>query len=83
VRYGSCYRNGSGFVSVKEIPKVLSLLMLVVGLSPMLAPTIGGYVTAAYGWHVVFLILMGWYCGSIGLSFWLCHIRTNQILRFR
>jgi DHA1 family bicyclomycin/chloramphenicol resistance-like MFS transporter len=24
----------------------------------MLAPTIGGYVTAAYGWHVV-LILMG------------------------
>jgi MFS family permease len=25
----------------------------------MLAPTIGGYVTAAYGWHVVFLILMG------------------------
>jgi DHA1 family bicyclomycin/chloramphenicol resistance-like MFS transporter len=33
--------------------------MLVVGLSPMLAPTIGGYVTAAYGWHVVFLILMG------------------------
>jgi DHA1 family bicyclomycin/chloramphenicol resistance-like MFS transporter len=32
--------------------------MLVVGLSPMLAPTIGGYVTA-YGWHVVFLILMG------------------------
>jgi len=44
---------------VKEIPKVLSMLMLVVGLSPMLAPTIGGYVTAAYGWHVVFLILMG------------------------
>jgi DHA1 family bicyclomycin/chloramphenicol resistance-like MFS transporter len=33
----------------------------------MLAPTIGGYVTAAYGWHVVFLILMYWYCGSIGL----------------
>ena len=25
----------------------------------MLAPTIGGYVTAYYGWHVVFLILMG------------------------
>lgn len=44
---------------VKDIPKVFSLLMLVVGLSPMLAPTIGGYVTAYYGWHVVFLILMG------------------------
>ncbi|MBK0368518.1 multidrug effflux MFS transporter [Flavobacterium agrisoli] len=43
---------------VKEIPKVFSLLMLVVGLSPMLAPTIGGYVTADYGWHTVFIILM-------------------------
>lgn len=43
---------------VKEIPKVLSKLMLIVGLSPMLAPTIGGYVTSYYGWHAVFLILM-------------------------
>jgi len=43
---------------VKEIPKVFSLLMLVVGLSPMLAPTIGGYVTNSFGWHAVFLILM-------------------------
>ncbi|GGF06269.1 multidrug effflux MFS transporter [Flavobacterium limi] len=43
---------------VKDIPKVFSLLMLVLGLSPMLAPTIGGYVTEDYGWHVVFLILM-------------------------
>ena len=43
---------------VKDSPKVFSLLMLVVGLSPMLAPTIGGYVIAAYGWHTVFVILM-------------------------
>jgi DHA1 family bicyclomycin/chloramphenicol resistance-like MFS transporter len=43
---------------VKEIPSVLSKLMLVVGLSPMLAPTIGGYVTSYWGWHIVFLILM-------------------------
>ncbi|MBO9584652.1 MAG: multidrug effflux MFS transporter [Flavobacterium sp.] len=43
---------------VKEIPKVFSLLMLVLGLSPMLAPTIGGYVTEDYGWHTVFFILM-------------------------
>jgi DHA1 family bicyclomycin/chloramphenicol resistance-like MFS transporter len=43
---------------VKEIPNVLSKLMLVVGLSPMLAPTIGGYVTNYWGWHIVFLILM-------------------------
>ena len=43
---------------VKDIPKVFSLLMLVVGLSPMLAPTVGGYVTEDFGWHTVFLILM-------------------------
>lgn len=43
---------------VKDIPKVFSLLMLVVGLSPMLAPTVGGYVTDWYGWHMVFVILM-------------------------
>jgi DHA1 family bicyclomycin/chloramphenicol resistance-like MFS transporter len=43
---------------VRDIPKVFSLLMLVVGLSPMLAPTIGGFVTDAFGWHMVFFILM-------------------------
>ena len=42
---------------VKEIPKVFAKLMLVLGLSPMLAPTIGGYITEYLGWHMVFLIL--------------------------
>lgn len=44
---------------VKENAKVFALLMLVVGVSPMVAPTIGGYVTVAWGWHAVFIILMG------------------------
>jgi DHA1 family bicyclomycin/chloramphenicol resistance-like MFS transporter len=42
---------------VKDSPKVFSLLMLVVGVSPMIAPTVGGYVTASFGWHSVFIIL--------------------------
>jgi len=42
---------------VKDSPKVFSLLMLVVGLSPMLAPTIGGYVIKGFGWHSIFIIL--------------------------
>ncbi len=42
---------------VKDSAKVFSLLLLVVGASPMIAPTVGGYVTAAFGWHAVFLIL--------------------------
>jgi MFS transporter, DHA1 family, multidrug resistance protein len=42
---------------VVEIAKVFSLLMLVVGISPIIAPTVGGYVTATIGWHYVFVIL--------------------------
>lgn len=42
---------------VNENAKIFSLLMLVVGLSPMLAPTVGSYVTTFWGWHSVFLIL--------------------------
>ena len=42
---------------IKEIPKVFAKLMLVLGLSPMLAPTLGGYITVDYGWHMVFLVL--------------------------
>ncbi|QEC51842.1 DHA1 family bicyclomycin/chloramphenicol resistance-like MFS transporter [Anseongella ginsenosidimutans] len=43
---------------VKDNAKVFSLLMLVLGVSPMIAPTVGGYVTVAFGWHAVFLILL-------------------------
>jgi MFS transporter, DHA1 family, multidrug resistance protein len=42
---------------VEENAKVFSLLMLVVGISPIVAPTAGGYVTATIGWHYVFVIL--------------------------
>lgn len=42
---------------VQENARVFALLMLVVGASPMIAPTVGGYVTLALGWHSVFIIL--------------------------
>ena len=42
---------------VKENAKIFSLLMLVIGVSPIIAPTMGGYVTAAFGWHYIFIIL--------------------------
>ncbi|KAA5548804.1 multidrug effflux MFS transporter [Adhaeribacter rhizoryzae] len=44
---------------VKDSAKVFSSLMLVVGVSPMVAPTVGGYVTAGFGWEAVFLVLAG------------------------
>lgn len=36
---------------VHENAKIFSLLMLVVGVSPIIAPTLGSYVTSAFGWH--------------------------------
>ncbi len=44
---------------VKENAKVFALLMLVLGVSPMVAPTLGGYVTVVFGWDTIFLILLG------------------------
>jgi DHA1 family bicyclomycin/chloramphenicol resistance-like MFS transporter len=43
---------------VKENAQVFSLLMLVVAVSPIIAPTAGGYVTALLGWRWVFILLM-------------------------
>ncbi|MFL5788897.1 MAG: multidrug effflux MFS transporter [Flavisolibacter sp.] len=43
---------------VKENAKIFSLLMLVVAVSPIIAPTLGGYVTSILGWRYVFGILI-------------------------
>jgi len=37
--------------------QAFSMLVLVVAVSPMVAPTVGGYVTAAFGWHYIFITL--------------------------
>jgi DHA1 family bicyclomycin/chloramphenicol resistance-like MFS transporter len=42
---------------VEESAKVFSLLMLVVGVSPIIAPTLGGYITASVGWKYIFVAL--------------------------
>ncbi len=44
---------------VKENAKIFSMLMLVVAVSPIIAPTAGGYVTSLFGWRYVFAILIG------------------------
>ena len=43
---------------VKETAKVFSMLMLVVAVSPIIAPTLGGYITSALGWRYVFAMLI-------------------------
>lgn len=60
---GSCAATVASVAMVRDLfpvsenAKVFSLLLLVVGFSPMIAPTAGGYVTDAFGWHAVFIIL--------------------------
>ena len=44
---------------VKESAKVFASLMLVIAISPMLAPTAGGYLMTAFGWQSVFMFLAG------------------------
>ena len=50
------------FFPVQESAKVFSLLILIIGLSPLLAPTLGGFVVTLWGWQAVFIVL-----GSIAL----------------
>lgn len=40
-----------------EIAKVFSTLILIMGVAPIVAPTLGGYVTATFGWRAIFGIL--------------------------
>ncbi|MEJ8757454.1 multidrug effflux MFS transporter [Pontibacter sp. H259] len=42
---------------LKDIPNVFSALMLVMGVAPIVAPTIGGYFTAHLGWQYIFVVL--------------------------
>jgi DHA1 family bicyclomycin/chloramphenicol resistance-like MFS transporter len=39
---------------VKDNAKVFSTLMLVVAVSPIIAPTLGGYITSIFGWRYIF-----------------------------
>jgi DHA1 family bicyclomycin/chloramphenicol resistance-like MFS transporter len=45
------------FFPVKESAKVFSLLMLILSVSPLLAPTVGGFVAASLGWRWIFILL--------------------------
>ena len=40
-----------------KMAQAFSSMTLVVAISPMIAPTIGGYMTALFGWHSVFIVL--------------------------
>lgn len=45
------------FFPPEESSKIFSMLVLVIGSSPLLAPTLGGYITAHLGWQWIFIFL--------------------------
>lgn len=45
------------FFGPTESAKVFSMLMLVIGISPILAPTVGSFVMAHWDWHGIFVVL--------------------------
>lgn len=60
---GVCAASVGAFAMVrdlfdpKESAKVFSMLILILGVSPLLAPTIGGYLAVHFGWSSVFITL--------------------------
>lgn len=60
---GSCAASVAAMAMVRDMfplkdnAKVFALLILVLGASPMIAPTAGGYITDAFGWHAIFIVL--------------------------
>jgi MFS transporter, DHA1 family, multidrug resistance protein len=44
---------------VNESAKVFSLLILVLGVSPIIAPTFGSFLISHFSWNAVFLVLAG------------------------
>ena len=60
---GSCAAGVASMAMVRDIfpleenAKIFALLILILGASPMIAPTVGGYVTAVFNWHIIFIIL--------------------------
>jgi MFS transporter, DHA1 family, multidrug resistance protein len=45
------------YFPVEESAKIISLLILVLSVSPLFAPTVGGFVSTSVGWHWIFAIL--------------------------
>lgn len=50
-------------------PRVFAMLILTIGLCPLLAPSIGGYVTHEFGWELVFVLMAGIALFAIAIVF--------------
>jgi DHA1 family bicyclomycin/chloramphenicol resistance-like MFS transporter len=58
------------FFPVRETAKIISLLILILGVSPLLAPTVGGFISTNLGWQWVFILLAIVACLNLAISYW-------------
>lgn len=61
----------------RDAIQVLARMLLVMGVAPLLAPLVGGYVLVAFGWKAIFFILAG--LGTLALiAVWLRLPETHR-----
>ena len=58
------------FFPVDESAKIISLLILVISVSPLFAPTVGSLITATAGWPWIFAVLTGYALILIAVLAW-------------
>jgi DHA1 family bicyclomycin/chloramphenicol resistance-like MFS transporter len=61
--------------SGNEMARVLSALVLVMGVAPILAPTLGGNMQQWFGWHSNFMLMLGF--GLAGLAIAVFGVRES------
>jgi DHA1 family bicyclomycin/chloramphenicol resistance-like MFS transporter len=57
------------FFHAKESARIFSLLFLIIGVSPLLAPTVGSALVSAFGWRWIFFILGAYALVTLALIF--------------
>jgi MFS transporter, DHA1 family, multidrug resistance protein len=63
----------------RDAARVLSLLMLVMGLAPIIAPLVGGAMLTVVGWRAIFWVLAGFGVLLSGAAFlWLAESRSPE-----
>ena len=57
------------FVTGQEAARLLSTMMLVMGVAPILAPVLGSYILAVADWRAIFLLLSGFGAACLAVTY--------------
>jgi DHA1 family bicyclomycin/chloramphenicol resistance-like MFS transporter len=74
---GGCAAQVAGMAMVRdffhanETAKIISLLILILSVSPLLAPSVGVFVAVQFGWQSVFIVLASFVVLMLAVSKWL------------